>query len=128
MTSVIIPSTPDQDDGTLTLRLFVHPFFFFFCHYNDKFNQKATIKISRSIWHWWFSGRILACHAGGPGSIPAQCISFLIWICLFNEAKNNGKRKRRYRVSDIIVEKGDFSFVSHVPRMTLVHAPPNRPF
>uniref|UniRef100_A0A803XU31 Uncharacterized protein n=1 Tax=Meleagris gallopavo TaxID=9103 RepID=A0A803XU31_MELGA len=25
------------------------------------------------IWHWWFSGRILACHAGGPGSIPGQC-------------------------------------------------------
>ena len=24
--------------------------------------------------HWWFSGRMLACHAGGPGSIPGQCI------------------------------------------------------
>ena len=23
--------------------------------------------------HWWFSGRMLACHAGGPGSIPGQC-------------------------------------------------------
>ena len=23
--------------------------------------------------HWWFSGRILACHAGGPGSIPGPC-------------------------------------------------------
>ena len=23
--------------------------------------------------HWWFRGRILACHAGGPGSIPGQC-------------------------------------------------------
>ena len=22
----------------------------------------------------WFSGRILACHAGGPGSIPGRCI------------------------------------------------------
>ena len=21
----------------------------------------------------WFSGRILACHAGGPGSIPGRC-------------------------------------------------------
>ena len=27
--------------------------------------------------HWWFSGRILACHAGGPGSIPGQC-SFVV--------------------------------------------------
>ena len=26
--------------------------------------------------HWWFSGRILACHAGGPGSIPGQCNFF----------------------------------------------------
>ena len=26
--------------------------------------------------HWWFSGRILACHAGGPGSIPGQCTFF----------------------------------------------------
>ena len=26
--------------------------------------------------HWWFSGRMLACHAGGPGSIPGQCICF----------------------------------------------------
>ena len=23
--------------------------------------------------HWWFSGRILASHAGEPGSIPGQC-------------------------------------------------------
>ena len=27
--------------------------------------------------HWWFSGRILACHAGSPGSIPGQCNSLL---------------------------------------------------
>ena len=25
----------------------------------------------------WFSGRILACHAGGPGSIPGRCIFIL---------------------------------------------------
>ena len=23
--------------------------------------------------HWWFSGRIAACHAVDPGSIPGQC-------------------------------------------------------
>ena len=23
--------------------------------------------------HRWFSGRMLACHAGGPGSIPGRC-------------------------------------------------------
>ena len=27
--------------------------------------------------HRWFSGRMLACHAGGPGSIPGRCNSFL---------------------------------------------------
>ena len=44
--------------------------------------------------HWWFSGRILACHAGGPGSIPGQCTklfffffsnfyvhNFCFWLC-----------------------------------------------
>ena len=26
--------------------------------------------------HRWFSGRMLACHAGGPGSIPGRCNIF----------------------------------------------------
>ena len=26
--------------------------------------------------HRWFSGRMLACHAGGPGSIPGRCKMF----------------------------------------------------
>ena len=30
----------------------------------------------------WFSGRILACHAGGPGSIPGRCI--FLFFCLVN--------------------------------------------
>ena len=29
--------------------------------------------------HRWFSGRMLACHAGGPGSIPGRCISVLFY-------------------------------------------------
>ena len=36
--------------------------------------------------HRWFSGRMLACHAGGPGSIPGRCIfaTFSIFkTCLF---------------------------------------------
>ena len=32
--------------------------------------------------HWWFSGRILSCHAGSPGSIPGQCKTFLLLFCL----------------------------------------------
>ena len=27
--------------------------------------------------HRWFSGRMLACHAGGPGSIPGRCRTYL---------------------------------------------------
>ena len=32
---------------------------------------------SISTWHWWFSGRILACHVRDLGSILSQCITFL---------------------------------------------------
>ena len=28
--------------------------------------------------HRWFNGRMLACHAGGPGSIPGRCIFIFI--------------------------------------------------
>ena len=42
--------------------------------------------------HWWFSGRILACHAGDRGSIPRQCNSLFfymnaiiyMWLCREN--------------------------------------------
>ena len=40
------------------------------------FRYCCLISSKYSTRHWWFSGRILACHAGGPGSIPGQCISF----------------------------------------------------
>ena len=40
------------------------------------FRYCCLINSKYSTRHWWFSGRILACHAGGPGSIPGQCISF----------------------------------------------------
>ena len=32
------------------------------------------------IQHRWFSGRMLACHAGGPGSIPGRCKSFFLLL------------------------------------------------
>ena len=47
----------------------------------------------RQVGHWWFSGRILASHAGDPGSIPGQCIVFTLvfhprpftaWFCLLH--------------------------------------------
>ena len=33
--------------------------------------------------HRWFSGRMLACHAGGPGSIPGRCKLFCGCTVLF---------------------------------------------
>ena len=40
--------------------------------------------------HRWFSGRMLACHAGGPGSIPGRCILFsLKTLTLFKFANFN---------------------------------------
>ena len=32
-----------------------------------------TTKVELTSKQRWFSGRILACHAGGPGSIPGRC-------------------------------------------------------
>jgi hypothetical protein len=37
----------------------------------------------------WFSGRMLACHAGGPGSILGRCSSF--FCCVFEWDKNENK-------------------------------------
>ena len=43
--------------------------------------------------HWWSNGRILACHAGGPGSIPGQCRSLFIIDCVLSrERKVRGQR------------------------------------
>ena len=39
-------------------------------------HKRANVSCLFSIQHRWFSGRMLACHAGGPGSIPGRCKSF----------------------------------------------------
>ncbi len=33
---------------------------------------------NKSCRHWWFNGRILACHVGDPGPIPGQCKDSLL--------------------------------------------------
>ena len=51
---------------------------------NDKKNERnqlfeKTVTCCQSgifVEHQWFSGRMLACHAGGPGSIPGWCNFF----------------------------------------------------
>ena len=72
----------------------------------------------RSIWqevrskHWWFSGRILAGHAGDPGSIPGQC--HVLLFAVNQQSPTAGKAKRlscvnsteRNRVGDKDGERG----------------------
>ena len=38
--------------------------------------------------HRWFSGRMLACHAGGPGSIPGQCSVFGFFYHFYTVTKH----------------------------------------
>ena len=53
------------------------------------FNMNAIFYIwlcrvnCRSYKHWWFSGRILACHAGDRGSTPSMLLLFLTWMQYF---------------------------------------------
>ena len=45
--------------------------------------------------HRWFSGRMLACHAGGPGSIPGRCNQFckfsktILVLCFWSSQLNS---------------------------------------
>ena len=36
-----------------------------------------------AVKHRWSSGRILACHAGDPGSIPGRCKLLFVCVCVF---------------------------------------------
>ena len=42
----------------------------------DMLESVLDIVDRNMCWHRWFSGRMLACHAGGPGSIPGRCMVF----------------------------------------------------
>ena len=44
--------------------------------------SRLPLQILSLQWHWWFSGRILASHAGDPGSIPGQCIVVVFLLVL----------------------------------------------
>ena len=39
--------------------------------------------------HWWFGGRILACHAGGPGSIPGHGNLYTIFYTDFSSSQKD---------------------------------------
>ena len=48
---------------------------------NHSATTAALLHCNKVDQHRWFSGRMLACHAGGPGSIPGRCNFFLSLIC-----------------------------------------------
>ena len=52
-----------------TKRLHFRIFFIFF-----RVSGCSPTSLYYLLSQWWFSGRILACHAGDRGSIPRQCI------------------------------------------------------
>ena len=52
--------------GKSKIGAFYNIYFCYILHFNNNFHK-----------HRWFSGRMLACHAGGPGSIPGRCKYFL---------------------------------------------------
>ena len=52
--------------------------------YQDRKNISYILRIIFK--QRWFSGRILACHAGGPGSIPGRCKLFDFYSSCLNFA------------------------------------------
>ena len=54
--------------------------------------------------HWWFSGRILACHAGGPGSIPGRDKVFL-FLTVFIHSFNIVLREIRPKPGNLILDE-----------------------
>lgn len=43
-----------------------------FLRFSDVFVSSVLVSDWRGCGRRWFSGRMLACHAGGPGSIPGR--------------------------------------------------------
>ena len=72
------------------------------------------------IWHRWFSGRMLACHAGGPGSIPGRCKVFEAFPQKDAKKKNSGDAG--YRSPYLSHAKRALYHLSYVPK--LVNARP----
>ena len=66
-----------------------------------------------SMWHRWFSGRMLACHAGGPGSIPGRCKSFWTRIAGFKVQSANHYTIEPWLVSQIFKVGKDHKCLSH---------------
>ena len=55
-------------------------------HQRDLFVAK-TCRFRAKDQHRWFSGRMLACHAGGQGSIPGRCMSEVAFVRIIVDVK-----------------------------------------
>ena len=42
-----------------------------------------TGRLPFALQYWWFNGKISACHAEAPGSIPGQCITYSVLLAKF---------------------------------------------
>ena len=63
--------------------------------------------------HRWFSGRMLACHAGGPGSIPGRCKHFFCHVY----AKTSKRTQRGFKKQKCAGDGGYRSpYLSHAKR------------
>ena len=88
----------------------------------NKTPSRLSLQIC-SLWrHWWFSGRILASHAGDPGSIPGQCIVIVfvlgfagLWTEECYSPRDGQKSKRTERLTHIyllyILKRRDSRFL-----------------
>ena len=68
-------------------------------HHVTKFLASLCCRLCKVCQHRWFSGRMLACHAGGPGSIPGRCRLFSFHLCLCAVLSVDNKKFWRRRVS-----------------------------
>ena len=68
--------------------------------------------------HRWFSGRMLACHAGGPGSIPGRCKVFEAFPQKDAKKKNSGDAG--YRSPYLSHAKRALYHLSYVPKLWTV--------
>ena len=63
------------------LKTLIRPFDTRYLRKKASFDTMLNFYLSKEVdllsKHRWFSGRMLACHAGGPGSIPGRC-NFLL--------------------------------------------------
>ena len=105
----------------------------------NKTPSRLSLQIC-SLWrHWWFSGRILASHAGDPGSIPGQCIVVMFvlgfagpWTEECYSPRDGQKSKRTERLTHIyllyILKRTDSRFLKGQEGPLLVGTAVARPW